>query len=456
MKKSLYKKEISDIETRILNGKEKFENIVTNVMGAVIKISALDLELENESEIITNVSEELKKSSGDITNISESTQKSMEEVVKSHESMSETINVVSENSERVLEKIKKDYDKLKNVVELSDKTINHSMEMRQDMDKLLSVIDKVNEVITGIDTISAQTNLLALNASIEAARAGEAGRGFAVVAEEIRKLADETKNLTANMGEFVANIMEASRQSADSVGETVNNLKSINNNLVEVMNDNSENKEGVEKINDSVTMIASSSQEMYSSVTSIKEQIRSLNSTCKEVETQSNLLIDADEKLHSIIIPITEIEDELDSTTSLMGQMVNDSFYMLENQTFIDTIESAITAHKKWLESLKNMVDSRKLLPLQINAKKCGFGHFYYSMTPKNPQIKGIWDKLENKHKELHGYGEKALHYLREGKYENAEDAYSAAEKESKELLSDFNKIVEIAKELKVKNEKVF
>lgn len=456
MKKSLYEKKISDIESRISNGREKFENIVINVMGSVIKISALDLELENASDVIANVSDELKKSSDNITNISEITKNSIEEVAESHQNMSAVMDNVAENSDTVLENIKKDHENLKNVVKLSDKTIKDSMEMRQDMDKLLSVIDKVNEVITGIDTISAQTNLLALNASIEAARAGDAGRGFAVVAEEIRQLADETKNLTANMGEFVANIMEASKQSADSVSDTVSNLKDINNSLIEVMDDNTSNKEGVENINDSLKMIFSSNREMYSTVTGIKEQIRSLNSTCKEVETQSELLIDASEKLHSIILPVSEIEHELDSTISVMGNMANDSFYTLKTGTFIDIIESAVAAHKKWLENLRNIVENRKILPIQIDAKKCGFGHFYYSMSPQNAQIKEIWSKLEGKHKELHSYGENALRYVREGKYENAAEAYEEAEKQSEGLLSDFNKIIEIAKELETKNESVF
>lgn len=61
------------------------------------------------------------------------------------------------------------------------------------------VVDQIGVLADSILNITAQTNLLALNASIEAARAGEAGKGFAVVAEEIRVLAEQSKDAVANI-----------------------------------------------------------------------------------------------------------------------------------------------------------------------------------------------------------------------------------------------------------------
>ena len=70
-------------------------------------------------------------------------------------------------------------------------------------------IHKITELTEEILGIAGTTNLLALNASIEAARAGEAGRGFAVVAEEIRKLADSSRESANNIHEISNRVVES-------------------------------------------------------------------------------------------------------------------------------------------------------------------------------------------------------------------------------------------------------
>ena len=86
-------------------------------------------------------------------------------------------------------------------------------------------IHKITELTEEILGIAGTTNLLALNAFIEAARAGEAGRGFAVVAEEIRKLADSSR-------ESANNIQEISNRVVESVEELSENATR----LLEFMN----------------------------------------------------------------------------------------------------------------------------------------------------------------------------------------------------------------------------
>jgi methyl-accepting chemotaxis protein len=95
------------------------------------------------------------------------------------------------------------------------------------------MVNKITEMIT---EIANQTNLLALNAAIEAARVGEQGKGFAVVAEEIRKLAEQSKESASNISNIITELQDGAEKSVQAV-DTLKEANESQYNLVKETNE---------------------------------------------------------------------------------------------------------------------------------------------------------------------------------------------------------------------------
>ncbi|WP_409440310.1 methyl-accepting chemotaxis protein [Psychromonas sp. GE-S-Ul-11] len=107
--------------------------------------------------------------------------------------------------------------------ELTDSLNKTSVEITA----LANSSDVIANVLSEITGIADQTNLLALNAAIEAARAGEQGRGFAVVADEVRALANRTKDSTTRVNETLSKLVNHSQSSTQSMAQCLSAVELV-------------------------------------------------------------------------------------------------------------------------------------------------------------------------------------------------------------------------------------
>lgn len=217
-----------------------------HALGTVVEQSEIRMQImkviKDETNSSTKMVNNLYKASGNIAqsmqDISASTEKIVENITEQNymtqniqnaifntqEYSSEMVSVATVSNEE----IRINQNMIETLKEQSKQIAENNVLVSEAMEQLQDKIDKVASIANMILKISNQTTILSLNASVESARAGDAGRGFAVVAEQVRQLADETKEFTKSITEIIDELSVNSKTVVNAIGVSLESAESQN------------------------------------------------------------------------------------------------------------------------------------------------------------------------------------------------------------------------------------
>lgn len=215
---------VREIKDLLRNTAQMQQNLA-QVIGGVQEVSGELLnsvqQVAEGSNTTTEQAEQIGSAMEQLSSAAEEMAENVQNICDRMDEIGEAVNDISasvaqlqKNSEEMQDNSKKAGEGMENIMNGSKRSVESVDTITAKIHETNDYIEKIDEAVALIFSISGQTNLLSLNASIEAARAGEAGRGFAVVAEEIRKLSEQSAAGAEQIKSLAQGIMEKS-------GETV-------------------------------------------------------------------------------------------------------------------------------------------------------------------------------------------------------------------------------------------
>ena len=298
--------ENTQIDTTVSNEyKDETEQITKATAHVKKQIRGIILSTKGEADHIGNISEEtlsrMTSLNENVTGISGA----VDEVITQTKSASELAGNINSTSMELSQAINEIAKKAAGTAYQSEAIMQRARTLHSDSEKSSKMAHEIysrtkNELVQAIKgskkveevkvlaeailAISAQTNLLALNASIEAARAGEAGKGFAIVADEIRTLADNTKEAVDKIQEMTESIVISVNDLSDRSEEI---LQFMNEKVVVDYNHMTELAKQYEEdavfFNEVSSDLGASSEEMSASMEDIHESISSIAEITREI-----------------------------------------------------------------------------------------------------------------------------------------------------------------------------
>jgi methyl-accepting chemotaxis protein len=194
-----------------------------------------------------------------------------------------SIDEISSIIEEISQNISQNTQNARDTNTIAEDVILAINDVKMQTEKTLETGKLIDKKVQIINTIANQTTILALNAAVEAARAGKNGQGFHVIAEEVKRLAQISKDAAKEINQYTANNTIQTKKMAGMVSNILEPINKTSQHVKNITLSSEEMESGTQQVNTSVYELynisqenAAASQEMAAGSSELEKQAKSL------------------------------------------------------------------------------------------------------------------------------------------------------------------------------------
>ena len=306
---------------QVIGGVQEISGELLNSVRQVAEGSNATMEqAEQISQAVDQLSAAAEEMAENVQNISDR----MDEIGAAVNDISASAGQLQKDSEEMQDNSRKAGEGMEKIMTGSSRSVESVDTITSKIHETNDYIEKIDEAVALIFSISGQTNLLSLNASIEAARAGEAGRGFAVVAEEIRKLSEQSAAGAEQIKELAQGIMEKSGETVEQADVVKDIIREEQDHIIATREQYQQLEQSIRHSAEEIRKIAGETRHLSQQKEDILGNIGSLSAISEE-NAANNQQVNAN--IDEILTQIQTVGANCDKMKQISGELENSVAY---------------------------------------------------------------------------------------------------------------------------------